>query len=77
MINVYNCGTIYYFIPDCTVCKACHKQIGDVGECPFPLDGRNKDECDTDCEYFEEIWDKKELLKELSLRQKETECETI
>ena len=49
----------------CAVCKACHKLITELDECPEPADWQDKYVCIPDCPNYDEIWDEKELQEEL------------
>lgn len=60
MIDVIYEGIHCYCLPDCSCCKYCHKRLNDINECPL-----NEDHCDSDCEYYDEIWDENELKAEL------------
>lgn len=65
MISVYFDGEECFCLPDCACCRACHKRLADVETCPEPM-GNDDDECDPNCEYYDEIWDEKELNEELA-----------
>lgn len=69
MVDVIIDGEEAYCLPDCTCCTACHKLIKEVEECPFPEPcglWSDKYKCTPDCEYYQEIWDEKELKEELA-----------
>lgn len=60
MLVVSN-GIECYCLPDCAICKSCHKRMTDVQEC-----SEHNDTCDSDCEYYAELWDEDELKEELA-----------
>ena len=65
MVDVYYNGVLCLCLPDCACCRACHKLIEDVDECPEPNEYHDKYKCDPNCEHYEEIWDENELKAEL------------
>lgn len=77
MVDVIVDGEIAYCLPDCTCCRACHKLIDEVKECPEADDIWNRYKCNPDCEYYEEIWDEEELKKELALDEDKTLMEPM
>lgn len=66
MVSVYYDGELCSCLPDCACCRACHKLIDDVDECPEATEFGNKWRCDPNCEYYDEIWDENELQEELA-----------
>lgn len=70
MVEVIIDGEPAYCLPDCTCCTECHKLITEVKECQLPKPyglWSDKYKCTPDCEYYNEIWDEKELKEELDL----------
>lgn len=65
MVAVYQDGVQCFCLPDCTVCRACHKRIEDVDKCPEATSFEDYDRCSPDCIYYSEIWDENELKEEL------------
>lgn len=65
MIDMYQDGVLVDVLPSCAVCRACHKLMSEVEECPEPEDWQDKYVCIPDCPNYDEIWDEKELQEEL------------
>lgn len=65
MVDICQDGVFVDCPLSCAVCKACHKRITDLDECPEPADWQDKYVCIPDCPNYDEIWDEKELQEEL------------
>lgn len=65
MIDMYQDGILVDVLPSCAVCRACHKLMTDVEECPEPEPWQDTSVCISDCPSYDEIWDDKELQEEL------------
>ena len=65
MVDICQDGVFVDCPLSCAVCKACHKRITDLDECPEPEDLQDKYVCIPDCPNYDEIWDEKELQEEL------------
>lgn len=65
MVDICQDGVFVDCPLSCAVCKACHKLITELDECPEPEDGQDKYVCIPDCPNYDEIWDEKELQEEL------------
>lgn len=65
MVDIVQDGVFVDCPLSCAVCKACHKRLLDMDECPEPEDWQDKYQCIPDCPNYDEIWDEKELQEEL------------
>ena len=65
MVDICQDGVFVDCPLSCAVCKACHKRITELDECPEPADWQDKYVCIPDCPNYDEIWDEKELQEEL------------
>lgn len=65
MVDICQDGVFVDCPLSCAVCKACHKLITELDECPEPEDWQDKYVCIPDCHNYDEIWDEKELQEEL------------
>lgn len=65
MIELFQDGFHVEYPMPCAVCKACHKRLIEINECPEPEDWQDKYVCITDCPNYDEIWNEKELQEEL------------
>lgn len=65
MVDICQDGVFVGCPLSCAVCKACHKRITDLEECPEPENWQDKYVCIPDCPNYDEIWDEKELQEEL------------
>ena len=65
MVDICQDGVFVDCPLSCAVCKACHKRITELDECPEPEDWQDKYVCIPDCPSYDEIWDEKELQEEL------------
>ena len=55
---------VEYPLP-CAVCRACHKLLTELDECPEPEDWRDVNVCESECPSYDEIYDETELKEEL------------
>ena len=65
MVDICQDGVFVDCPLSCAVCKACHKRLTELDECPEPADWQDKYVCIPDCPNYDEIWDEKELQEEL------------
>lgn len=65
MVDICQDGVFVDCPLSCAVCKACHKRLTEMDECPEPADWQDKYVCIPDCPNYDEIWDEKELQEEL------------
>ena len=65
MVDICQDGVFVDCPLSCAVCKACHKLITELDECPEPEDWQDKYVCIPDCPNYDEIWDENDLQEEL------------